>query len=110
MSRGPVWSCELPCGEIGELAPQLVEPETHSSLDRPDRLVEQLGYLTVAEPPEVRQLDRPALLGGQRLERAAHAARLLPAGRLHVGPLTRLVALLDPLELLPLALVHRPTA
>src|SRR3954451_20397402 len=98
-------SCEFPCYEVGQLVPQLAEPEPHPSLDRADRLVEQLGYLTVAEPAEVRPLDGAALFGRKRVERAAHAASLLSAGGLHVRPLGCLVALLHDVQLLAPALV-----
>src|SRR3954466_3284708 len=74
-------SCEFPCYEVGQLVPQLAEPEPHPSLDRADRLVEQLGYLTVTEAAEVGQLDGAALIDRQSVERAAHVAGLLAAGR-----------------------------
>ena len=84
-------------GSPSTLPAQLLEPEPHPALDGADGQLEHLGDLGVGEAAEVGQLDHAPLLLGQRLERAAHGARLLAPGHLDVGALGRLEALLDAL-------------
>ena len=87
---------------------QLLEAEPHPALHGADRHLEHLGYLAVAEAPEVGQLDHARLLVGQLAESIAHLARVLAACRLHVGLLAlgRLVAFLDALGRAAAAVVH----
>ena len=62
-------------------------PSRMRPLTVPIGIAEHLGDLAVAEAAEVGQLDRAALLVRQLLQRAADAARLLAARRLHVRAL-----------------------
>src|SRR2546430_15690669 len=80
-----------------QAAAQLVQAEAHAALDRPDRRVQRLGDLRVREAAEVGQLDHPALLGRELVQSGADGGRLLASGRLDVGSLARLEALLEAL-------------
>src|SRR5947209_5060768 len=93
-------------GLRGELAPQLVETETHAAFDGTDRHVEHLGYLRMGESAEVGELDHLNLLLGQRGERRADGAGLVAAGHLDVGPLGRLLQLLKPFAACAPPVVH----
>src|SRR4029077_6794758 len=62
------------------------------------------------EAAEVGQLDRAALLGRQRLQRAPHLARFGAARRLDVRALLGDELLLDPLVARAMALLHDAAA
>src|SRR6201999_4081833 len=98
-------SREQPLLESAELAAELLQPEPHPALDRTDRHLQQLGDLAVRGPAEVRELDRVALIGRQRVDRLADGARLLAACGLDVRTLGRLATLGETLHRGPAALV-----
>ena len=90
-----------------ELAPHLLQAKPHPSLDRSERLLEQLRDLVVGVAAEVRKLDRLTLLVGQSVQGSPHATRLLASRNLHVRALPRLVTLLHHVERLPSSVVDR---